>query len=82
MAIKRHLCLRAGVINKDFYGDCIICLENRGKQTQVIEQGDRIAQIIFLPFYTYHLVEKTQLRPTQRGPNGFGSTGRQSYYLS
>ncbi|HHU31597.1 MAG: dUTP diphosphatase [Zhaonellaceae bacterium] len=64
-----------GVIDSDYTGEIICVLQNVGKESYVINPGDRIAQIVFLPVALARLIEVDELLPTERGQGGFGSTG-------
>lgn len=69
---------RAGVIDPDYRGEVKVCLRNEtalGTYPLTIKPGDRIAQLIILPFISAVIDEATELSPTIRGENGFGSTG-------
>lgn len=64
-----------GLLDSDYRGELKIALENFGSERQRIAQGDRIAQIMFVPIGrpTFEIVD--DLTPTDRGEGGFGSTG-------
>lgn len=64
-----------GVCDSDFRGEYIVALHNHSKETQFIYQGDRIAQLILMPFIPMNLIEVDELSDTVRGAGGFGSTG-------
>lgn len=78
MAIKRGLrpgnCV--GVCDEDYTGEYIVGLYNDSFDVQKIYPGDRIAQLVFLPYaYDVELQEVDELDDTARGDGGFGSTG-------
>lgn len=75
---KKHLSIpqSMGVIDNDYRGEIKIVFTNIGTETQEIKHGDRIAQLILLPYYTYNIVETDTLTDTERSEGGFGSTGR------
>ena len=77
MAAKRGLAPanKVAVIDPDYRGEIFISLLNHGKVQQTIESGDRIAQMLFMPYGVpgFNLVQ--DLTDTQRGQGGFGSTG-------
>jgi dUTP pyrophosphatase len=50
-------------------------LKNGGAKSVVIPRGDRIAQLVFQRFLTPDVVEVSELSATERGEDGFGSTG-------
>ena len=65
-----------GVIDSDYRGEIIVALRNYGREVRTVKQGERVAQIVFSPYYK-GLFELTDgLSDTQRGSGGFGSTGR------
>ncbi len=64
-----------GVIDADYRGEIFCPMLNRGKETVVIEPGDRIAQMVFMPIAVADFVEAEHLEATARGAGGFGSTG-------
>lgn len=64
-----------GVIDSDFRGEAIVALYNHSKDVQIITGGERIAQIVFVPYLTNDLELTDSLTDTKRGSNGFGSTG-------
>lgn len=64
-----------GTVDPDFRGEAGVLLRNRGKQDFVIEEGMRIAQLIFSKVELPVLQETLELPSTRRGAGGFGSTG-------
>ncbi|MFZ4103592.1 MAG: dUTP diphosphatase [Sediminibacterium sp.] len=78
LAIKQGLtCLNTpGTIDADYRGELKVILINLSNETQVIQDGDRIAQIVFqqVEKMEWQLVEN--LETTQRGDGGFGHTGK------
>ena len=77
MASKRGLAPanKVAVIDPDYRGEIFIALLNHGKVHQVVQPGDRIAQMLFVPYFAPELEEVEALSDTQRGAGGFGSTG-------
>ena len=77
MATKRGLAPanKVGVIDSDYRGELMVALYNQGNVAQTVEHGDRIAQIIFMPYYTADFILCDELDETVRGEGGFGSTG-------
>jgi dUTP pyrophosphatase len=75
MAVRHHIDVKAGVIDSDYTGNVKVVLQNNGSQPYQVQQGDRIAQMILQSIHTPTASELTTLQPTQRGQNGFGSTG-------
>lgn len=66
----------AGVVDSDFTGHIKVLLINNSKNTQSIKKGDRIAQLILEKIYTPEIETVDELCSTERGENGFGSTGK------
>lgn len=64
-----------GIIDSDFCSEIKIIIKNTGLSPFVINRGDRIAQMLILPVAHVVWAEVSELTPTARGANGFGSTG-------
>jgi dUTP pyrophosphatase len=77
LAWKRGLTVlnAPGTIDADYRGEVQVILVNLSAQTQRIEPGDRIAQLVFAPVTRARLTVVAQLEESQRGTGGFGSTG-------
>lgn len=67
---------KVGVIDSDYRGEVRVALHNHSGQSQTIEDGERIAQLVVVPVLAPELVETEELDDTERGAGGFGSTGR------
>jgi dUTP pyrophosphatase len=65
-----------GIIDSDYRGEILVPLRNLGKEKVVIAKGERIAQLIILPYLKVKYVESKKLNETVRGKGGFGSTGK------
>ena len=65
-----------GVCDSDYRGEYIVAIHNDTDQMQHIESGERIAQMILLPFYSMNFNEVNELSDTNRGKGGFGNSGR------
>jgi dUTP pyrophosphatase len=65
-----------GVIDSDYRGEIIVLLHNDSERHQFISKGDRIAQLIVLPYFSIEFEEVENLNETERGEGGFGSTGK------
>jgi dUTP pyrophosphatase len=78
LAIKHGItCLNSpGTIDSDYRGEIKVILANLGKEPQVINNGDRIAQMIIAKVEKANLVVAMELNDTQRGEGGFGHTGK------
>lgn len=65
-----------GVVDPSYRGEIIVALHNDTDETQWIEPGERIAQLVFLSFGTVLSWEEVdELSETERGTGGFGSSG-------
>ncbi len=65
-----------GVCDSDYRGEYIIALHNDSNMTRTVRHGDRIAQLVILPFLPAEFEECDSLPETARGAGGFGSTGK------
>jgi len=64
-----------GLIDSDYQGELKISTWNRGETPQIIEPGDRIAQLIITPVIQPTFVEVESFTASDRGEGGFGHTG-------
>ncbi|MGB7606583.1 MAG: dUTP diphosphatase [Lutisporaceae bacterium] len=64
-----------GVIDSDYIGEIICPLVNHSENEFIVNPGDRIAQLAFMPVCNASLVQVDELEKTERGNGGFGSTG-------
>ena len=64
-----------GLCDEDYRGNYVVPLYNDSHEDQVIEHGDRIAQLMFIPYVQSFLIEVDNLSETDRGEGGFGSSG-------
>ena len=65
-----------GTIDSDYRGEIKVILFNHGKKDFLINNKDRIAQMILTPVIKMELQETDELPGTLRGESGFGSTGK------
>lgn len=65
-----------GLIDSDYQGQVLVSCWNRGHEHFVIEPGDRIAQMVFVPVVHAHLEIVDDFTQSSRGAGGFGHTGR------
>lgn len=79
LAVKQGItCLNTpGTIDADYRGEIKVILINLSNETQVIQPGDRIAQLVFQKVEKIQLVEAVEIAATERGEGGFGHTGKQ-----
>ena len=65
-----------GTIDSDYRGELKIILLNHGDKEFVVNNGDRIAQMVLMPILKIEFEEVDNLPKTIRGSGGFGSTGK------
>ena len=75
LAVKSHIDVGAGVVDRDYTGNVGVVLFNHGDQSFKITRGDKIAQLICEKIEYPTLQECAVIECTQRGNEGFGSTG-------
>ena len=75
LSVKHGIDVLAGVVDSGYRGEILVCLYNTSNDTVEIHTGDRIAQIIFQEVPRVSLSVNATLGSSQRGSNGFGSTG-------
>lgn len=77
LATKRGLAPanKVGVIDADYRGELMVALHNHGTEAQTIDHGERVAQLMLVPYLTADYTEVDELSDTVRGEGGFGSTG-------
>lgn len=64
-----------GVIDPDYRGEIKVALLNTSQETHTVNRGDRIAQLIFQPYFPAAFRPVEELGETRRGAGGFGHTG-------
>lgn len=77
LAVKKGLSLpnTPGTIDSDYRGEIKVILINLSKETQTIEPGERVAQMVIAKYEQATWEEVEVLSDTKRGAGGFGSTG-------
>ncbi len=65
-----------GVADSDYRGEYIVALHNDSSVTRTVTPGERIAQLVIMPFLSVDFEETNNLEETERGEGGFGSTGK------
>ena len=65
-----------GVVDCDYRGECMVAVHNDSDTDRTIHDGDRIAQMVLLPYLPMEFEEVGELPETARGAGGFGSTGK------
>ena len=78
LAIKRGIGLVNGIgtIDSDYRGEVTIALINWGDEPFVVNNGERVAQMVVTPYIPCDYEETDELDDTKRGDGGFGSSGR------
>ncbi len=66
---------KVGVVDSDYRGEVMVALHNHSLEDRIISHGERIAQMVIMPFYKAEFLEVDELDDTDRGSGGFGSTG-------
>lgn len=64
-----------GVVDSDYRGEVKVALHNDSDQERSIENGERIAQLVVIPYLSLEFEEVAELNATERGEGGFGHTG-------
>ena len=78
IATKRGLAPanKVGVVDSDYRGEIMVALHNHSAVPQIIENGERIAQLVIAPYVVADFVLSDELDDADRGSGGFGSTGK------
>ena len=72
--VKHHI-VSEGVIDEGYTGSIVVKLYNRGVTDYFIHRGDKITQMVVLPYSHVDIERVDELESTSRGDSGFGSTG-------
>mgnify|MGYP004639245649 FL=1 len=65
-----------GVADSDYRGEYIVALHNDTDEPRTVAAGERIAQLVVMPYLSVEFTEVADLDETERGAGGFGSTGK------
>lgn len=65
-----------GVCDSRYRGEYMVALHNDSIAARTVSPGDRIAQLVVMPYLNVEFEEVDELSDTERGDDGFGSTGR------
>ena len=76
LGVKFDIGLGAGVIEGTYRNEWLVRLRNHGSAPVEFKKGDRICQAVLVPIIPCHITQVDSLDETQRGENGFGSSGR------
>ena len=66
---------KVGVVDPDYRGEFMVALHNHTDEPKTVEGGERVAQLVIVPFLKADFIESEELSDTVRGAGGFGSTG-------
>lgn len=72
----KHNITSEGVIDYEYTGPIIVKLYNHGTEDYSVRKGDKISQLVIVPVMIPELELAEELEETERGNNGFGSSGR------
>jgi dUTP pyrophosphatase len=73
----KHGITSEGVIDTGYTGSIVVKLYNNSGYDYVVQKGDKISQLVLLPIYLPETLEEVDsFEETDRGSNGFGSSGR------
>lgn len=64
-----------GVVDSDYRGEIMVALYNDSRVEQVVNHGERVAQMVIAPYLRPEFVTVSELDDTERGAGGFGHTG-------
>lgn len=78
LALKRGLMVlnSPGTVDNEYRGEVGVILYNTSNETQHIEKGDKVAQLVIVPVQQSFFVEVDEMDETSRGAGGYGSTGK------
>lgn len=74
--VKHGIITLDGVIDVGYNGSIMVKLYNHSNVDYFVKRGDKISQLVIMPILTPELELVDELEETERGNNGFGSTGR------
>ena len=74
--VKHSVVSCGGVVDEGYTGSIAVKLYNLGTEPYTVHKGDKIAQLVIMPYLTPEIELVSFLDDTQRGDNGFGSTGK------
>lgn len=78
LALKKGISVlnSPGTIDADYRGEVGVILVNLSNETYIVEDGERVAQLVFAKFEQAQWETTEELSETHRGAGGFGSTGK------
>lgn len=72
----KHSITSTGLIDEGYTGSIVVKLYNNSGEDYDLEAGDKITQLVVIPVVCEPLEQASAFNPSERGDNGFGSTGR------
>ena len=72
----KHSITSTGLIDEEYTGSIVVKLYNHGGEDYEFKAGDKITQLVVIPVVCEPLEQVSVFNETERGDNGFGSTGR------
>lgn len=72
---KKGFKLAGGIIDSGYTGEITVMLWNISSRPLSVELGDKVAQLLTIPITTPQVMEVTELKDSERGDKGFGSSG-------
>lgn len=78
LALKQGLAPanKVGVIDSDYRGELRVSLHNHTNEPKTVKSGDRVAQLVLIPYIKADFELTDEFTETERGTKGFGSTGK------
>lgn len=74
--LRKHGIICSGTVDCSYTGEIMVTLVNTSSKNYQVFKGDKIAQMILIPYHHAEFVQVEKLDETERGDNGFGSNGR------
>lgn len=74
--LRKHGIICSGTVDCSYTGEIMVTLVNTSDTDYQVFKGDKIAQMILIPYHHAAFIQVDKLDETERGDNGFGSTGR------
>lgn len=76
LAFKHGITTLGGVIDATYRGEIHVCMYNTSDEVHTFKRGEKVAQLLVQPIENISLEVVEELDGTDRGADGFGSTGR------
>lgn len=75
LAFRDHIIAYHGLVDSDYRGELSVLLHNAGPEAYTVSPGQRVAQGVISKYESVVFIVSDELSETERGANGFGSTG-------